>query len=571
MSKLIYINYRNNPPSNISKKLFKISKLIEPENIEANPPFIYTENKTFYSIVNPVENVKTEDGCILLGYCKSIDNWYKVHENISDGSYAIIRENEKTTELLSDNVGSRTLWYYFDENIFVTSTSQKAIVLYLENFEFNEKLIPWMLSTGTLGPEFSWDKRIKRLKPKGRVLLNKANWNLTEEYIATKFIESNKSFKYHKSQLFETIKSTFSSLNINYENWVLPLSGGYDSRAILYLLKDSINNTKSIKTITWGTKNAVLSEGNDASVAEKVSKIVGTNHNYFPIDSSIYSPELILKRFLDNGEGRVDHISGYTDGFFVWKSLFENGVNGIIRGDEGFGWVDVASPLRVRYNIGCAHCEDFINLKNYRQYGIPEQVIPTYMLQGKDESLETWRDRLYHEFRIPTVLSALSDLKLGYVEQITPLMSDNIITAVQNLPDKLRTDKFLFRKITENLKPKLKYATKSATSDPQNILSSTEVMSYIRKELSSSYAKEIFSEEFLHMIIEKSQINKDNTPKNKYKKWLKPTLIKLIPNKIRIHLASNHKLSLDNNILMFRVYIIIYMHQKLSFTESFNE
>ena len=89
--------------------------------------------------------------------------------------------------------------------------------------------------------------------------------------------------------------------------------------------------------------------------------------------------------------------------------------------------------------------------------------------------------------------------------------------------------------------------------------------------MSSSYAKEIFSEEFLHMIIEKSQINKDNTTKNKYKKWLKPTLIKLIPNKIRIHLASNHKLSLDINILMFRVYIIVYMHQKLSFTQIFNE
>ncbi|WKX76458.1 hypothetical protein [Zobellia laminariae] len=193
------------------------------------------------------------------------------------------------------------------------------------------------------------------------------------------------------------------------------------------------------------------------------------------------------------------------------------------------------------------------------------------MLQGKDESLDTWRDRLYHQFRIPTVLSALSDLKLGYVEQITPLMSDNIITTVQNLPDKLRTDKFLFKKITKNLKPKLKYATKSATSDPQNILSSSEVLSYITKELSSPYAKEIFSEEFLHMIIKKSQINKTHTTKNKYKSWLKSTLIKLIPTKIRIHLASNNKLSIDNNILMFRVYIIIYMHQRLSSTENFSE
>jgi len=61
--------------------------------------------------------------------------------------------------------------------------------------------------------------------------------------------------------------------------------------------------------------------------------------------------------------------------------------------------------------------------------------------------LRDWRDRLYQQYRVPFLLAALSDLKLGYVEIVNPLLSDSVIDLIRQLPDSLRTHKVLLRNI----------------------------------------------------------------------------------------------------------------------------
>ena len=468
------------------------------------------------------------------------------------------------TEIVSDSVGSRALWYYNDNDMFLVSTSQRAIVLFLENFEFNEKVIPWMLSTGTLGPDFSWDKRIRKLRPGTSIILHKEKWELEEKTHEIAISENKRNFAGHKKVLLAAIHSTFKNVSFDLSKWILPLSGGHDSRAILYLIKNAVQNPGDIRSITWGLAESINKEGNDAYVAKKVAETTGIQHKYYHTDISKDSSQDILKRFIENGEGRIDHISGYADGFAIWKTLFEDGVEGIIRGDEGFGWGTVASPLRVRYHLGCALCTDFSNLMDYRHYGIPEQENPPYMKQQESESLNTWRDRLYHRYRIPTVLSALSDLKLGYVEQSTPLLSDKIIHAVRTLPDRLRTEKLLFKKIMRDFRPKLEYATSSATSSPKNILKSYDMVNYLRNELKSADATSLFSNEFLEMVSNKATVSQGKVLKPSFIHKLHLMFIKHAPQWIRNRISSNRKLAVDPNILLLRVYIIIYMHRLLS-------
>ena len=374
-----------------------------------------------------------------------------------------------------------------------------------------------MLSTGALGPDFSWDKRICKLKPDTSIILHKKTWKLEEKTNKITISENKRSFSEHKKVLLNAIYSTFRNISFDLNKWILPLSGGHDSRAILYLIKNTVQNPGNIRSITWGLAESIHKEGNDAYVAKKVAEATGIQHKYYHTDISNDSTQVILKRFIENGEGRIDHISGYVDGFAIWKTLFEDGVEGIIRGDEGFGWGTVASPLRVRYHLGCALCTDFSNLMDYRKYGIPEQENPEYMKQQESESLNNWRDRLYHRYRIPTVLSALSDLKLGYVEQSTPLLSDNIIQAVRTLPDRLRTEKLLFKKIMRDFRPKLEYATSSATSAPQNILKSNDMVTYLRNELKSADATNLFSAEFLEMVSNNALISQGRDTKTVFK------------------------------------------------------
>jgi len=564
VSKIVYINFRKNKEETAYGKLLQISKTLEPDNIVANKPKIYQGQRTLYSIVNPVETVLKKGESILLGHCVCQNDWNKPLNPMEDGSYALIRGNDAMTEIVSDSVGSRTLWYYYDNECFIVSTSQRAIILFLESFEFDEKVIPWMLSTGSIGPDFSWDKRVQKLKPETSILLHKKSWKLEVQTNKISFSEHKRSVKEHKKVLLDTIQSSFNRISFNPDKWVLPLSGGRDSRAILYLIKNAISNPGKIQSITWGLAESLEKKGNDAYVAKKVAQAYGVQHKYYNTDISKDSIQAILKRFIENGEGRIDHISGYTDGFAIWKTLFEDGVIGTIRGDEGFGWVTAASPLRVRYHLGCALCTDYSNLMDYRKYGLPEQEFPDFMKQKKEESIATWRDRLYHQYRISTVLSALSDLKLGYVEQSTPLLSDKIIHAVRALPDRLRTEKLLFKKVICDFNPKIEYASNSATAPSSNILKSKEMVSHLKRELKSKEAVKIFSPKFLEFVSKNAISSPKKNEKPSPRMLLKLLFIKFAPQWIKNRISSNEKLSVDPNVLLFRVYIIIYMHRLLS-------
>ncbi|MCH6545042.1 MAG: hypothetical protein IH796_03475, partial [Deltaproteobacteria bacterium] len=71
--------------------------------------------------------------------------------------------------------------------------------------------------------------------------------------------------------LINIIGISVGKMQFDYSKWVLTLSGGYDSRRLLYLLP----NPENIKTITWGLESSLGKKGNDATIAHDVAKAVG--------------------------------------------------------------------------------------------------------------------------------------------------------------------------------------------------------------------------------------------------------------------------------------------------------
>jgi len=564
MAKAIYIYSKDTLPDSIEKQLYKICELISPDNITPRESLVISNGNIAYGVMNPDTALLVKENSFLLGKILSSNNkWNAPLSETPDGSYALFRSSADYCELVTDPTGSRAIWYFFDEKILIASTSQRAIVMFLGSFEFDERVIPWMLSTGSIGPDFSWDKRIKRVPADSSIILEKSTWELSIKSNPIEFNEIKRSKDQHKAFLKDSLLNTFKSVNLDYSKWVLPLSGGYDSRGILCLIHETDKNLSQLKTITWGLKSSLNIKNSDASIAKRVAEQFKVTNKYYSTDLDENNLEEIINRFILNGEGCIDHLPGYLDGFRLWKTLFEEGIEGIIRGDMGFGREAVTSPLTVKLHIGCGLCSDFPNLKNYLDYGFPLQELPDRLKQREGETLETWRDRLYIEFRIPVVLSALSDLKLPYVEIISPFLSRNVLVQVKQMPDNLRRDKLLFKTIVDSLSPNISYATSSANAYTFNILRQKKIVDMIINELSSERVSSIIPYRFVSFVLKGVKSDEEKKLTNKLN--FRATVLRLIPRSIKNIIYDRIiQPSVDYNELAFRVLLLNRMNNILN-------
>ena len=330
MSKVIYVCARNHSfDSTDEERLEKICSVLQPDNIVSQIDHrVVSNGNVAYAIMNYQPTVIDKKNSLLLGYLYDRrETWDEPLTDFPDGSYALFRNNDDYLEVVTDAVASRTIWYYFDANWFIASSSQRGIFMFLGNFHFDERVIPWLLSTGTLGPEFSWDTRLKRLSVDSSVVLDRNIWSISTRQTPVHFVQQDRSDAEHQRILEDAIGKTIDSLKgINFEHWEIPLSGGYDSRAIICFINRTVRISENLRTITWGLEESIDDTGSDAKVAKDLAYTLGVEHRYYHTDLSEEPIANVIDRFLFCGEGRVDRFSGYTDGMKIWKDLFAAGV-----------------------------------------------------------------------------------------------------------------------------------------------------------------------------------------------------------------------------------------------------
>jgi hypothetical protein len=482
MAKIVYLSARKGTqlPFNV-RDIERVFSRITPDNITPSPPHIIEAQGVLIGILNPVESLPISGYSVCMGaFFDHLENWWQPGSKIPDGSYALFRADEYTLELITDIVASRTIWYVLTDDWFIASTSQRMIVCFLRSYLANEAVIPWMLSSGTLGPGFSWDKRIHCLGGDTRLILDRRSWHMEVIRKSVVYSPLHLPVEEHQQRLQDAIAETFKYVDQCAGKWVLPLSGGYDSRAILLMM----NNRSGLKTVTWGLQSAPTYRYSDAFVAQELAMQMGIENDYFCTDLANEPVEQILSRFIRVGEGRIDHISAYMDGFAVWKWLYEKGCQGVLRGDEAFGCLSVKNDQQLYKNMSLTILTDFANY-NHKNFGSATmfQERPVDLEQKHEESREQWRDRVNAEFENPYVFAALSDLKLSYVEIIQPLLSRRIVELVRLLPDDLRTGKCLFKRIVRNMSPHLEFAKYPAIASRSDLFRDQPVFDVINKKL----------------------------------------------------------------------------------------
>src|SRR5688572_4332728 len=430
-------------PNRLDAHRDTLNRKLAGNNIGPRPPVVFRRNGLSAALLNPNGASCLQGASMAIGtLLEPRDDWHVPGAALPDGSFALLRADDAHVELAADSVGSRTLWYTFTEQELIVSSSQRAIVTLLGSFEPNRDVLPWMLSSGTLGPTAAWDRRVHRLQPGERVLLVRASWRLTSTVEPVQFAaDESASRAAHLERLRAAVANACRRWSFDARKWVLTLSGGWDSRSLLCLLRE-----RGIETVTWGRPNSAEQDGSDAQVARQVAAALAVPHRFFAIAAHC-APDVALDRFLAAGEGRVARISGYIDGFDVWKTLFDEGYEGVIRGDEAFGSIPVTSPYGARWTASLTTLGDYYSASDREAFELPEQTIPERLRRGRKETLATWRDRLYQQFRVPSVLAGLTDLKAAYVEVGNPLLSRSVLDCVRALPDELRTGKCLWKEV----------------------------------------------------------------------------------------------------------------------------
>ena len=365
----------------------------------------------------------------------------------------------------------------------------------------------------------------------------------------------------HERRLRTALDRVVGTATLDHSQWALPLSGGVDCRTILCLLKD----TAGLKAVTWGLRASLHQKDNDANVARSLATHFGLNHQYHETDLSGEPVEDIFHRYLVCGEGRIDHISGYMDGFRIWKTLYDSGVRGIIRGDQVFGRKTVLSPSDVRASAGMPLWSDFRGLRRLDEFGISPQEVPETLSRRPQETLEGWRDRLQQHYRVPFVLAALSDLKLPYVEIISPLLSGSLVEEIRKLPDHLRTNKALLRTIVQSLSPDVGYARYLATEFTAGILESPRIVELLREDLSSNRADVVVPREFIKYVLSGLAMSVRHRRPMGWRSLRRLAGAHLPSWIVRKRKKKTSRTpTLDPNALAFRVYLVARMHDMLA-------
>jgi hypothetical protein len=491
---------RNTTAPSLGDDLRRLALHLAPDNITPNAPHVTESDGLAWAVVNPVPGVQIRANGVCLGALFEDADWSVPLSRAPNGSFALLRHDAVHVELVTDLYASRTVWYTHTEDLFLASTSQRAIVALLQSFEPEPETVTWMIASGSLGPELSWDRRLRRVPTGTRVSLDRRTWELSTTRERVHYDAADLPDAQHLGRLLDGILSVCRDLDLSSRTSVLTLSGGYDSRSLLFGLAHA---GKPPACVTWGLASSLDDPLNDAALARTLAGSYGRSFEYFVTDPTGEPLHDILTRLLKAGEGRSEDLGGYTDGLELWRKLFTSGVEAVIRGDSpGWGYVPLLNDFFARsMSNRLTLVDDYPDGHLVRRLDLPPQRMDTGLYRQDGESLAAYSDRVYTEFFTPTFLAALTDIKCAYIEVILPLLGRRVVDVVAQLPEGLRYCREGLKYLVTELAPDIPIAQHPADAVSDQYLQWPQTLDELLTELSSRRARDVLSASALELLV----------------------------------------------------------------------
>lgn len=559
MAQYIFIKTRNN--SDMLENLDYVCKLLTPDEIKkTSDNFVGRWSKDFnsyYAIQNSKGVESENNGALLIGWVDEVNSIYKDTTDIN-GSYAIIKSLKNKLSFFCDQFGSRTLWYYIDNENFIISTSQRAIVALKNSFHLNKESIAWYLSAGCQGPFISWDKNIIQVLPDFQYYFDEETWSISS--IKKKDLLLPKPNTTRKAEFINFFEKKLkkSLLDIirknNEEKKLLPISGGLDSRLLLGL-SDDLKIINNLDLINWGVKSNLF---DDKKAATEISKFYDKEliDIYLPEKIEVFDP--MLNNFVAQSEGRIDHFNAFTDCFNLWEYVNQCNYRIIIRGDIPYPTGFHLNDKQARQKIGLERLSDFMNFNHSELDSYKNLQTHCNLSRDSDESLIRWRDRLYASWRVPIILAGFTQLISAYSENRTPMMDWELFKEYMGLPDKNKGNKLHIRElwnkhdktnISDSAVPSLKHMT--------DYFNTKEGKEYLRNNLENLANTDLFGSNFIKEVsIQLENHNIIGNAKISLIAKLKFFLSKKLPPFIKYYLKSKQSMQLSYVTVAYRLILI---------------
>ena len=476
-------------------RLQRVAALLAPDGLTPSPPLIHGSHDVDVAVVNPSpQGVFVADGAVCIGGLFGADvGWSHAGAPAPDGTYALARYDARTLELLTDVTASRAIWWAQTDEALLASTSQRALAALLGDLHLDPAAPAWLLSSGTTGPETAWDARVHALPPDSRLVLDRAAWRCRVDRKTAVFSPATDDARAHVAALRDAIAATCAELGLDLSQWLLPLSGGVDSRVILAAIAGA---GATPQCITWTTPESRRDPLSDASIARLVARHFGAEHRHIVLGEPEGGADWALDRFVSAGEGRTDEFSAYVDGCAMWRDLAREGVSGVIRGDESVGERKRdAHDDGSRRGAGAIMVEDYDDTHVIRGLGLADQEWPDWLHRQDGESPEEYCDRMSQQVYVPMVLGPLSSIKGRYLEVVNPLLSRRAIGAARKLPDELRVYGRALHRVAGSACPWIPYARTSSLPDGDDYMSRPDLIEALVRELTSPRMARVLSEE----------------------------------------------------------------------------
>jgi asparagine synthase (glutamine-hydrolysing) len=300
-----------------------------------------------------------------------------------NGIYSFVKISDEKIIIITDSINYFPIFYHREKNKWQISDTWSSLVSLKNGTTPNVNAETEFLSIGFVLDNETLDLEIFRTRAGEKLLLyNSGNIQRIPNY----YFLPDKIMDNSYSDLFEHIVKTLHNCGerlvkyLNSRTTVVPLSGGFDSRLIVSILKKF--NYDNVICITYGRKTS------EVDISRKIAETLG--YQWFFVDySQIVNLDKYLtdKCFLDYADYAGNGSSmPYLQEYFAVKYLMDKK---IIPADS------VVLPGHVGDNLGGSYIKKSIKTQNNNDNKLINNLINTYFnfryLKRSDKKLLNYR------------------------------------------------------------------------------------------------------------------------------------------------------------------------------------